>query len=311
MKKLHVVSKVHIAKTLIFFCALLTATAAQSQEILADAVAGNEIRFIAVGDTGRGNDGQMAIARQMLAIQAKSKFDLIFFLGDNIYNDGNPADFGRKFTLPYQAFIENGTQLRGVVGNHDERGKGEGGILLQQLMFGMGPRPYFSILRENASVEFFGLDSNAFLTTNLSLEGRTQLQWLDTTLAQSKSAWKIVLLHHPLYSSARRHGWNSGDKNEMEAVRSTVEPFLEKHKVRIVLAGHDHVYERLKPQKGIHHFVSGAGAEIRRGDLQTNSPFYQIGNDKELSFMLFSATPDSIRYWAINSQGLVIDSGRL
>jgi len=97
----------------------------------------------------------------------------------------------------------------------------------------------------------------------------------------------------------------------MQAVRAAVEPILEKHKVRIVLAGHDHVYERLKPQNGVLYFVSGAGAEVRRGDLQTNSPFYQIGNDKELSFMLFSVKPDAVRYWAINSQGAFIDSGMI
>ena len=311
MKNSSTFFSVYTFKTLVFFCGLLIGIAADAQEIPAGDVVGNEIRFAAVGDTGRGNAGQNAIARQMLSVQQQSKFDLILFLGDNIYNNGSPADFGRKFTLPYQAFIENGTRLSGVIGNHDERGKGEGGILLQQLMFGIGPKPYFSFLRENASVEFFGLDSNAFLTTNLSPNARAQLQWLDTSLGQSKAAWKIVLLHHPLYSSAKTHGWNSRDKDEMQAVRAAVEPILEKHKVRIVLAGHDHVYERLKPQNGVLYFVSGAGAEVRRGDLQTNSPFYQIGNDKELSFMLFSVKPDAVRYWAINSQGAFIDSGRI
>lgn len=290
---------------------LVCAAAAQTLPLPSGPPIANEVRFAALGDSGNGNDGQLAVARQMFAVQQNTKFDLIVFLGDNIYNSGSPGDFGRKFTLPYRQFIENGTEMRGVVGNHDVRGEADGGVLLQQMMFQMGTRPYFAFARGGGQVEFFGIDSNAFITPNLSQNARDQLQWLDRELGGSRAKWKILLLHHPLYSSAKKHGWTSRDQGEMESVRNAIEPLLERHGVKIVLAGHDHVYERVKPQKGIFHFVSGTGSETRVGDIQSNSPFYGFGSDRELGFMLFSAANDRVNFWAINAQGGVVDSGTL
>lgn len=289
----------------------LSSVQAQAPPLPSGPLGSDEVRFAALGDTGNGNEGQASIARAMFDLQRTAKFDLIVFLGDNIYNSGSPGDFGRKFTLPYRQFIENGTQLRGVLGNHDVRGEADGGVLLQQLMLGMGTRPYFAFTRGNGLVEFFGLDSNAFVAPNLSSPARQQLQWLDGELGRSKAPWKVVLLHHPLYSSAKKHGWNSRDSAEIESVRAAVEPLIVRHGVKLVLAGHDHVYERLKPQKGVSHFTSGAGSETRVGDLQPGSPFFTFGNDRETSFMLFAVRRDSIEFWSLNSQGKVLDSGTI
>ena len=63
----------------------------------------------------------------------------------------------------------------------------------------------------------------------------------------------MCFFHHPLYSHAGRHGGNV-------ALRVALEPLLLKHGVDVVFAGHDHVYERVKPQKGITYFVSGSAA---------------------------------------------------
>lgn len=311
MRKLKIIKKLSLKTiSVLWFVLLGGVLAVQGQEIpTAPALTPDEVRFAAVGDTGNGNEGQNAIARQMLSVQEKSRFDLILFLGDNIYRNGEPKDFGKKFTIPYQKFIENGTELRAAIGNHDARSKD--GVLLQQMMFQMGAKPFYSFTRGNRLAEFFALDTNAFLTAKLTPEGEAQLRWFDRRLAASKAVWKIVFLHHSLYSSAKKHGWNSADREEMENVRRAIEPFLEKHRVKLVLSGHDHIYERTKPQKGVHHFVSGVGSEIRPGDLQTESPFYGFGNDQELSFMLFSVTPKAVRFWAINAQGTVFDRGQI
>jgi 3',5'-cyclic AMP phosphodiesterase CpdA len=301
----------YLFSALVVFLLLAASVVGQSLPLPSGPPASAEVRFAALGDTGRANPGQLAIAGQMLALQRKAPFDLVLFLGDNIYESGDPADLGRKFALPYRQLIENGTELKGVLGNHDIRSNGKGGDLVQQLIFGMGARPFYSFTRGGGLVEFFGLNSNDLARPGADQSAREQLRWLDERLARSTAKWKIVFLHHPLYSSAKKHGWNSADRIEMESVRSALEPILLKHGVKLVLAGHDHVYERVKPQSGIQHFVSGAGSETRIGDLQPNSPYYGFGDDRQLSFMLFSVRPDGITFWSINSGGSVIDSGTI
>ena len=115
----------------------------------------------------------------------------------------------------------------------------------------MGGRRYYTFARRN--VRFFVLDTNAL--------DPPQLRWLETELKAAREAWKISYFHHPLYSSAGRHG-------SAVDIRLLLEPLFLKYGVHVVFSGHDHAYERLKPQHGIHYFVSGAGGQLRKGDLE-------------------------------------------
>ena len=96
--------------------------------------------------------------------------------------------------------------------------------------------------------------------------------------AGATEEWKICYFHHPLDSNADRHG-SSVD------LRVLLEPIFVKQGVNVVFSGHDHVYERLKPQKGIYYFVSGAAGQLRRGNM---SPTHQTAAyfDEDQSFML-------------------------
>ena len=70
-----------------------------------------------------------------------------------------------------------------------------------------------------------------------------------------------MFFHHPLYSSGASHGSDT-------ALRDQLEPLFIKYGVDAVFAGHEHFYERIKPQKGIYYFVSGGAAKLRKGDIQ-------------------------------------------
>ena len=48
-------------------------------------------------------------------------------------------------------------------------------------------------------------------------------------------------------------------------VRVVFEPLFVTYGVNVVFSGHDHIYERLTPQKGIYYFVEGAAGELRKG----------------------------------------------
>jgi hypothetical protein len=112
------------------------------------------------------------------------------------------------------------------------------------------------------------------------------------------------LFHHPLYSSADRHGSDFH-------LRAELEPLLIKYGVDAAFSGHDHVYERIKPQQGVQYFTSGAGAKTRRGDLQRDTPFFASGADETSSFMSVELTPERFSFKAINIAGREIDSGEL
>lgn len=81
-----------------------------------------------------------------------------------------------------------------------------------------------------------------------------------------------------------------------------------KYGVNVVYSGHDHIYERLKPQKGIQYFVSGAGGELRRGDLK-RSAMTAAGFDEDRSFMLNEIDGDELFFQVISRTGQTVDRG--
>ena len=77
----------------------------------------------------------------------------------------------------------------------------------------------------------------------------------------------------------------------------------------MVLTGHDHVYERVKPQKGIYYFVSGAGGKLRTGDIDSRTGITAKSYDRDLHFMLFEVAGNEMYFQAISRTGETIDSG--
>ena len=114
----------------------------------------------------------------------------------------------------------------------------------------MNGQRYYTYVRNN--VRFLALDT--------TLMDARQVAWIETTLQNAKEEWKICYFHHPLYSNADRHGASVD-------LRVLLEPIFTRFGVNVVFSGHDHVYERLKPQKGIHYFVSGAAGQLRKGNM--------------------------------------------
>ena len=303
-----------IVAVVIFAAFFVLSSAAQTvttndKEIPNGAIAADEVRFAALGDTGTGNSEQRAVAGQMLAVQRRSRFDLTLFLGDNIYESGSPSEIEKKFLKPYRGLLQNGVEVRGSIGNHDARS--ETGVLLQQLIFGMGAKTYYSFIKNTNLIEFFALDSTILIDESNNKASESQLRWFENRLAESNAVWKVVFLHHPLYSSAKRHGNASSDEKDLLRLHQSIEPLLKKYMVDIVLNGHDHVYERPQMQAGVQYFTSGAGGKLRRGDLIKSSPFFQFGNDEENSFMLFSVQGRSAQFWSIGSSGAILDSGEI
>jgi hypothetical protein len=89
-----------------------------------------------------------------------------------------------------------------------------------------------------------------------------------------------------------------------------LETLLLKYGVGIVFSGHDHVYERLKPQKGIHYLVAGSGGKLRKGDL-VPSPSTAAGFDQDQAFLIVEVASNELYFQTISRTGATVDSGTI
>jgi 3',5'-cyclic AMP phosphodiesterase CpdA len=243
------------------------------------------VKFAVIGDTGTGDQPEYEVGEQMAAARARFPFDTVLMLGDNMYGRQDPQDFVTKFERPYAALLHEGVLFRATLGNHDNpRNRFYPG-------FNMGGERYYTFASRN--VRFFVFDSNQM--------DRTQLAWIDNTLKESLDQWKICYFHHPLYSDGGRHG------SEVE-LRVILEPLLLRYGVNVVFSGHDHVYERLKPQKGITYFVNGSSGELRKGDTRP-SAMTAAYFDQDQAFTLVEIAGDEMFFEARSRSGRTVDSG--
>jgi 3',5'-cyclic AMP phosphodiesterase CpdA len=245
------------------------------------------LKFAAIGDNGTGDRPQYDVAQQMTKVHATFPFDLVIMLGDNMYGSQTPADFVKKFEQPYAPLLMAGVKFQASLGNHDRPEQ------VSYKPYNMNGQRYYTYTRNN--VRFFALDSN--------LVDRKQLEWIEAALKDAREDWKICYFHHPLYSNANRHG-------SAIDLRVLLEPIFVKYGVNVVFSGHDHVYERIKPQKGIYYFVSGSAGQLREGNMspsdQTAASF-----DKDQSFMAVEIAGTDMFFQAISRTGQTVDSGAI
>src|SRR5687768_16438468 len=246
------------------------------------------VKFAVIGDSGEPSSGQIAIARQMHGWRSRFPFTFALMTGANLYGSERARDYERKFSIPYKALLDGGVQFYASLGNHDDDGQ------TQYKAFNMNGQKYYTFKPQNG-VRFFAIDSNYV--------DQKQLQWLDKELEASGSDWKIVFFHHPLYSSGATHG-------SADLQRELIEPVLIKHGVNVAFMGHEHFYERIKPQKGVAYFIIGSSAKLRKGDLQ-KSPLTVYGNDETYAFMLVEIVGDEMYFQTINAKGATLDTGSI
>ncbi|MGD0222362.1 MAG: metallophosphoesterase [Terriglobia bacterium] len=247
----------------------------------------DSVRFAAIGDMGNGGKEQYAVAGQMVAYRGKFPFDFVLMLGDNLIGSKDPIDYENKFELPYKPLLDAGVKFYAVFGNHDVSNE------RFYKLFNMNGQQYYSYTKSN--IRFFALDSN-YMTPQ-------QLAWLENELQNSGTDWKICYFHHPLYSSGAYHG------SSVE-LRLLLEPLFIKYGVQVVFSGHEHIYERVKPQHGINYFTEGCSGELRKGNL-TKTDLTAAGYDQDRTFMLVEIAGDELYFQTISRLGQTVDSGMI
>jgi predicted phosphodiesterase len=249
----------------------------------------DSLKFMVLGDFGTGDRSQYQLAEQMAKARARFSFELAVLVGDNLYGSERPQDFQRKFEIPYKPLLDGGVKFYASLGNHDDPiGQSK------YPLFNMEGKRYYSFKGPKQSVKFFALES-----TYMEPE---QVAWIKKELEGSREDWKIPYFHHPLYSSGERHGSDLG-------LREKLEPLFHETNVSVVLTGHDHFYERVKPQNGIVYFVVGSGGKLRAGNLDASSGITAKGFDRDLAFMLVEINKDEMTFNTISRTGEIIDSG--
>ena len=262
------------------------------RSIIAASPAKDRLRFALIGDWGTGGHEETRIAERMFNSHKTSPFDFVISAGDNIYPNGSPRHFKRNFEEPFNSILEDHINFYAVLGNHDvESGGNE---QCQYPLFNMQGSRYYSLKKGDGLAEFFMLDSNSF--------DSEQTGWLENSLRSSQARWKIAVFHHPIYSSGKTHGSAMG-------LRRKLEPLLTQYGVKIGLSGHDHVYERTKPQQGVQYFVSGAGGKSRHGDVNLKSELRSASYDDMSHFVLMEIEDKQVSFQAISESGETVDSG--
>jgi 3',5'-cyclic AMP phosphodiesterase CpdA len=247
---------------------------------------GATTRFLAVADTGSGDANQRAVAQQMALVNRQRPVDLVLLGGDNIYPSGDIAMVQATFEKPYRELIAAGVPFHAVLGNHDIR-TANGEQQLAYRPFGMKGR--FYSLRQGL-VEFFCLD------TNVNANWARQLPWLSQSLARSSALWKVVVGHHPVYSS----GFYGND----QAAQRRLAPLFRRYGVALYINGHEHHYERSKPIDGTTYLVVGGGG----ASLRPVQPSAQSARAiSRFSFAELEAHRDGLTITAWDAQGQRLD----
>ncbi len=255
---------------------------------------GDTVRFAVLGDNGTGGRNAMDIARQMAGSYQENPYGLVVLLGDISYYGSIADRYQEVFVDPLGPLLNAGVRFLLAVGNHElefQPSSKANQEIVRRLETVSAQGSYYSVVQ--GPVEFFILDSSTPKVTGAA--GAEQIEWLQGALAGSTAPWKVAAMHHPPYSS----GGHGSDL----AVREAVAPLFIEYGVDLVLAGHDHHYERTVPLDGVTYVVSGAGSKLR----STGTSGFTVVAESRLQFMIAEATADSIHLWAIGVDGEVID----
>lgn len=267
----------------------------------------HSLDFLVIGDWGRrGIWGQRETANQMAAIAEAVRPQFIISAGDNFYDAGVEDIADSHWHDSFEnVYYHDSLQIPWYLslGNHDY-----GGSIRAQIDYSLisnrwnFPSHYytFSHYLEQEEVLFIVTDTTPFIPDCYSedkpeifaQDKHRQLAWLENELTRSSAKWKVVVGHHPIYSSSPFHG------NADELIDAFV-PLFKQHQVDLYLSGHEHDLQLQKPLGNTYYLVSGAGSEIRETGSYDITRFSASCN----GFARISLSDDLLAIRFIDSQG--------
>ncbi len=242
-------------------------------------------RFAAFGDTRTGHKVHRALIESM----AKEDVDLVVHSGDLVESGGVLDEWELFYTI--EAPVVASAPLIAALGNHDLSQRNHYKRFILANRYADNQRYFF---RDWGDVRVIIMDSE-----EESRRGSAQYEFLESAMRDGaeKDMFMVVALHRPPYS-AGAHG------SDME-MREILGELCPRFGVEVVLAGHDHNYERTKRIDGVTYFVAASGgAPIRR---MSPSWFSEVVRT-EPHYVIFDVERRSLVGRAINLDGDTFDT---
>jgi len=265
-------------------------------------VRGRPFRFLAFGDGGAGQPSSRQLSRLMFPYRP----DLVIHTGDIISPDGCREDFVGKLYRPYAELLAQ-SPMYPALGNHEVRTENGRPTLEAFLLPDNGPQsqePERFYWFDFGNVRFIAIDSNH----DYPLFRDVVAPWLDEVLAAAAGRWKVVFWHEPVYTN--------GKYPPAEKLLRTIVPVIDKHRVELVLNGHNHMYERTYPirggqvvrqGRGTVYVVTGAGGNNLYEAKHPPPRYLASFCDQQHSFTVVDVTPNVLAVRQIGDDGQVLD----
>ena len=241
------------------------------------------MRFAVKGDWGDGSQNQVAVTKRMCVEYAKTPFAFTLTTGDNFYDSGTARR--ESFQIAEKCLIDLGVPYRATWGNHDTGGVSTGVVLKT-------PARWYTFV--SGPIRFVMLDAN-------QPSSQSQLTFLKSTLA-AETVRPVIVAYH--------QGTRTAGLHAPQLVQQRVwEPLFVKYKVKLVLQGHNHLYERIN-HKGLTYVTTGGGGysalypcSRATAGLVLCKPIHH--------FLMVEATPTKLGVRAIGVNGALIDRFRI
>jgi hypothetical protein len=270
---------------------------APASELPAPAAVGSPVTLMGAGDVAGNREAATATADLIRAADPHA----VFTTGDNAYPDGSRSDHAEKYHPTWGSFRD---RTRPVPGNHEYNTEGAAGYV-----------DYFGAENVTNDVDgglYYAWDAGngwrAYaLNSEVSATG-AQLSWLQDDLAAHAGQRYILYVHRPRYTSSAVHGPFEDICPLWDAVAAT-------GGLEIVLAGHNHHYERFAPMdcagrasaEGARSFVIGSGG-ARLYDFGAAHPGSEFRNDSDFGVLRLHLHETSYE-WEFIASGRGHDGG--
>lgn len=258
--------------------------------------ANRSIHVVALGDFGTGSPQQMQVANVMKQLEAKQPFDFGVTLGDNFYPNGVSAPDDPQWKSKWEDVYDPvGIPFYATLGNHDYmRSDGPAAEILHAQLSKSWKMPATHYTFTAGPVQFFAIDT---IELSDSILPNKEMAWLDAEIAKSHAQWKVVYGHYQIYSATRGDERNLIDR---------LLPILRK-RVDVYLCGHDHNLQELKPEDGVHFFVSGGGGAGAYPFRQPNYP-HSAFKQEQYGLTVLDANEDQLTMRFVDLNGKEIYS---
>lgn len=265
------------------------------------AAAGRAVTMLAVGDIA----SCPASADEEVAALARARSGVIAIPGDAVYEKGTLQEYRECFDPAWGPMYD---RLRPAAGNHDYLTTDAGGFFEYfderigrpgrgWYAFDVGPHWRGIVLNSNCSaVGGCGVDS-------------AQGRWLARALERARRRHVVAVMHHPRFSTGS-HGSQLQMKPLFRLLYRAGAPLL--------LAGHDHMYERFAPQnhrgerrrRGVRQFTVGTGGRTLYDYSRAPLPTTQVRNNTAYGLLRLRLRADGYSWRFISTNGSFSDSGR-